>query len=74
MKLQIMHFFLHSSHFIPNGFKYHPYYLFSNTLNLCLSLYMRDQVSYPYKTTATILMNVIFWGMMLWSSRWLPTF
>jgi hypothetical protein len=29
--------------------------LFSNTLNLCSSLYVRDQVSHPYKTTGKII-------------------
>jgi hypothetical protein len=28
--------------------------LFSNTLNLCSSLIVRDQVSHPYKTTGKI--------------------
>jgi phosphate starvation-inducible membrane PsiE len=36
--------------------------LFSNTLNLCSSLYLRDQVSHPYKTTGkmTVLYILIF--------------
>jgi hypothetical protein len=29
--------------------------LFSNTLNLCSSFSVREQVSYPYKTTAKII-------------------
>jgi hypothetical protein len=28
--------------------------LFSNTLSLCFSLSVRDQVSYPYKTTGKL--------------------
>jgi hypothetical protein len=33
--------------------------LFSNTLNLCSSLNVRDQVSYPYKTTGKIIVLYI---------------
>jgi hypothetical protein len=34
--------------------------LFSNTLSLCTSLSMRDQVSHPYKTTGRIVVLYIF--------------
>jgi polysaccharide pyruvyl transferase WcaK-like protein len=36
--------------------------LFSNTLSLCSSLSVRDQVSHPYKTTGkiTVLYTQIF--------------
>jgi uncharacterized membrane protein len=33
--------------------------LFSNTLNLCSSLNVRDQVSHPYKTTGKIIILLI---------------
>jgi hypothetical protein len=33
--------------------------LFSNTLNLCSSLSVRDQVSHPYKTTGKIIVSYI---------------
>jgi hypothetical protein len=33
--------------------------LFSNTLSLCSSLHVRDQVSYPYKTTSKIIVLCI---------------
>jgi hypothetical protein len=33
--------------------------LFSNTLNLCSSLSMRDRVSHPYKTTGKIMVLYI---------------
>jgi hypothetical protein len=34
--------------------------LFSNTLNLCFSLNVRDQVSHPYRTFVTILQKITF--------------
>jgi polysaccharide pyruvyl transferase WcaK-like protein len=33
--------------------------LFSNTLNLCSSISVRDQVSHPYKTTGKIMISYI---------------
>jgi hypothetical protein len=32
--------------------------LFSNTLTLCLSLNVRDEVPHPYKTTGKIMPNI----------------
>jgi hypothetical protein len=52
MKLLIMQFPPISRHMIP---------LFSNTLSLCSSLNVRDQVSHPYRTTVKIkLSNIVF--------------
>jgi hypothetical protein len=39
--------------------------LFSNTLSLCSSLNVRDQVSHPYKTTGTIIVLRILTFMFL---------
>jgi hypothetical protein len=33
--------------------------LFSNTISLCSSLNVRDQVSHPYKTTGKIIVQYI---------------
>jgi hypothetical protein len=35
--------------------------LFSNTLNLCSSLNVRDQISHPYKTTGKIIVLEGLW-------------
>jgi hypothetical protein len=43
--------------------------LFSNTLSLCSSLDMRDQVSHPYKTTGRIMVLYILTFTSL-DSRW----
>jgi hypothetical protein len=40
-----------SHQFLPLMFKHFPQHLFSNILNLCSSLSVRDPVSHPYKTT-----------------------
>jgi hypothetical protein len=60
MKLLIRQFFPPSCHFIPHpsvllGPNILLSVLFSNTLNLCSSLNLRDQVSLPYKTTGKIV-------------------
>jgi hypothetical protein len=31
--------------------------LFSNTLSLCSSLYIRDQISHPYRTTGSLFIR-----------------
>jgi hypothetical protein len=65
MKLLIMQFFptsCHSSLFGPNI----PLStLFSNTLSLCSSLNVRDQVSHPYRTTGKIIALYILIFMFL---------
>jgi hypothetical protein len=43
--------------------------LFSNTLNLCSSLDMRDQVTHPYKTTGRIVVLYILFSTFLDSRR-----
>jgi hypothetical protein len=43
----------------PVKSKYFLSTLFSNTLYLCSSLSMTDQVSYPYKTTGKIIFSYI---------------
>jgi hypothetical protein len=41
--------------------------LFSNTLSLCFSLNVRDQVSHPYRTTDKIIVLYIH-AYLLWST------
>jgi hypothetical protein len=51
---------LHSCYLVPLGPKNILLNtLFSNTLSLCTSLNVRDQVSHPYKTTGTIIVLYI---------------
>jgi hypothetical protein len=59
MQLLIMQFSPTSLHLIPLGSKYSPSTLFSNTLNLCSSLNVRDKVSHPYKITGKIIVLYI---------------
>jgi hypothetical protein len=54
MKLLIVQLTPLSSYVIPLWFKHSLRTLFSNTLSLCSSLKVRDQVSHPYKTTGRI--------------------
>jgi phosphate starvation-inducible membrane PsiE len=56
MKLLIMQFSPTSCHFGPNILLS---ILFSNTLNLCSSLNVRDKVSHPYRTTGKIIVFYI---------------
>jgi hypothetical protein len=52
---------------------FHPYILFSclisNTLSICSSLNVRDQVSHPYRTTGKIVAVYILIFMFLDSRR-----
>jgi hypothetical protein len=62
MKLFIMQSSPTSCHFISLRPKYspqHPDLMFSNTLTLCSSLNVRDQVSQPYRTTGKIIVLYI---------------
>jgi hypothetical protein len=59
MKLLIMQSSPISRHFLPFRSKYSPQHLFSNTINLCSSLSVRDQVSNPYRTTGKIMILYI---------------
>jgi hypothetical protein len=43
--------------------------LFSNTLSLCSSLNVRDQVSHPYRATGKIILLYILIFMLLYSRR-----
>ena len=45
---------------IPSRPKYSPQHLFSNTLSLCFSLNVSDQVLHPYTTTGKIIVLYIF--------------
>jgi hypothetical protein len=49
-----------SQNFLPLRSKYSPQHLFSNTLNLCSFLNMRNQVSYPYKIYSIYSCILIF--------------
>jgi hypothetical protein len=56
MKLLVMQFSSKCYHFIPLWSKYSPQApFFSNSLSLCFSLLVREQVSRPYKTTDKII-------------------
>jgi hypothetical protein len=68
MKLFIMQFPPISRHFSFQC-KYSPQHLFANTLSLCSSLNVRDQVSHPYRTTGKIIILYILNGMFLDSRR-----
>jgi len=54
-----------SRHFLPLSSEYSPHTLFTNTLNPCPFLSVRDQVSHPYKSTGKIIVLYIkifeFW-------------
>jgi hypothetical protein len=58
-----------SRYFILLTSKYSLSTLFSNTLSLCLSLNIRDQVSHPYKTTGRITVFCILTCTFLDSRR-----
>jgi hypothetical protein len=56
-------------YFIPLRSKYSPQHPGSNTLSLCSSLNVRDQVSHPYKTTGTVIvLNILIVTFL--GSRW----
>jgi hypothetical protein len=54
MEFLIMQFSLASCHVIPLRSIYSPQHPV-NTLNMCSSLNMRNQVSHPYKATSKII-------------------
>jgi hypothetical protein len=60
MKLLIMQTSPAYLHFLPLRFKYSAQHLFTNTLNLCSSLCVRDQVSHSCQTTGKIYGSVYF--------------
>jgi hypothetical protein len=43
--------------------------LFPNTLSLCYSLNVSDQVSHPYKTTGKIIVLIIL-VLYFWVAKW----
>jgi hypothetical protein len=57
------------SNFPVTSFLFGPRILFSNTLSLCRSLNVRDQVSHPYKTTGRIKVLYILTFTFLDSRR-----
>jgi hypothetical protein len=69
IKFPIMQFSPTSGHFISLRSKYSPQSLFSNTLSLCSSLNVRDQVSRPYRTTGKIIVLYILILVFLDSRR-----
>jgi hypothetical protein len=54
MKLLFMQFSLFSCHFISLRSKILLSTLFSNTLSLCSSLNVREQISHPYKVNVKL--------------------
>jgi hypothetical protein len=58
-KLLVMQFSPLSCHLILLRSNYPPRILFSNTLRVCSSLNVRDQVSVPYRTTGRIIVVYI---------------
>jgi hypothetical protein len=69
MKLLIMQFSPTSCHFISVWFKNFPQHPALNTLSLCSSLNVRDQISHPYRTTSKIIVLYILIFMFLDSRR-----
>jgi hypothetical protein len=69
MKLLIMQFSLPSvaSSFFGSNILLNT--LFPNTLSLCSSLKIRDQISHPYRTTGKIILLCILLFMFLDSRR-----
>jgi hypothetical protein len=59
MKVLIVHLPPFPRHLIALKFKYSSQNLVLNTLSLCSSLSVRDQVSHPYKTTGRIMVLYI---------------
>jgi hypothetical protein len=69
MKLLIMLFSPTSLYFFPLGPNILLSTLFSNTIGLCSSLNVRDQLSHPHKTTGKIIVLYILIVMYLNSTR-----
>jgi hypothetical protein len=70
MKLLVMKFPPISRHFIPPRSKYSPQHpILKNTLGLCSSLNVRDQVLHPYRTTDKIIVLYIQMFLFLDSKR-----
>jgi hypothetical protein len=67
-KLFVMQFSPVSYYFIPLGPCIVLSTPFSNTLSICSSLNVRDQVSHPYKTTGNIIKISIFHDITPWST------
>jgi hypothetical protein len=53
----------------PSRSKYSPQHLFSNSLNLHLSLSARDQVSYPYKKQVKFMVLYLLFCKFFKSGR-----
>jgi hypothetical protein len=65
-----MQFSPFSHHLIPLRSKYPLSTLFSNTLSLCSSLNVRDQVSRPYRTTGKIIvLDILIFKVFLLQTR-----
>jgi hypothetical protein len=54
MKLLTMQYSPTSHHFLPLRSKYSPQHPFSNTLNICSSLSVRDKTAHLYRTTVKL--------------------
>jgi hypothetical protein len=65
----IMQFSPASYYFIPLGSRYSSQHLSSNTLSLCPSFNVRDEISHPYKTTAKMIVLHILLFTFLDSRR-----
>jgi hypothetical protein len=70
-KLLVMQISSPSSQFIPLWMKYAPWHPVLNTLSLCSSLNVRDQVSHPYRTSFVVVQNSLSAMVSSTTMKWI---